>query len=383
MHLAFHVFQRIFSKEPLVKKKISIITPSLNGGGAEKVAVNLANHFADSDYSVDLVVFKLIGPYQSLVNKKVNLVNLSVSRTRYVFFRIRKYLRTNREARVLSVIRDANIFVGFAAYGLKIKRLAFREANTMNAIDNSPQPKKSIYKFLMKVAYKRADRIISNSEDTKTDLVKSKIIPEEKAIVIRNPVLDPSFIELKSEKLHDPWFLDEGTKVILSVGRLHRQKNFSFLISVFKEVHEINSCSRLVIVGEGEEKQRLFDLIKTEGLSEVVRIIEFQKNIYPYYENADVFALTSEWEGFGNVLVEALSVGLPIVSTNCPGGPKMVLENGKYGELVPLGDKKAYVKALLAALENPIKRQESINYAHHYSVEKVAREYLKVMDITN
>jgi len=253
----------------------------------------------------------------------------------------------------------------------------------MNAIDNSPQPKKSIYKFLMKVAYKRADRIISNSEDTKTDLVKSKIIPEEKAIVIRNPVLDPSFIELKSEKLHEPWFLDEGTKVILSVGRFHRQKNFSFLISVFKEVHEINSCSRLVIVGEGEENQRLFDLIKIEGLSEVVRIIEFQKNIYPYYENADVFALTSEWEGFGNVLVEALSVGLPIVSTNCPGGPKMVLENGKYGELVPLGDKKAYVKALLAALENPIKRRESINYALHYSVEKVAREYLKVMDITN
>lgn len=362
-------------------KKICIITSSLNGGGAQKVAVNLANHFADSDYSVDLVVFKLIGPYQSLVNKKVTLVNLNASLRGYLFFKMRQYLRTNRKAQVLSVLRGVNVYVGFAAYGLKIKSLTFSEQNTMNATEIKSQLRKNFYKFLMKVAYNRADCIIANSDDTKSDLVKSRIIPAEKAVVIRNPVLASDFQRLKGEKLDEPWFLDEDKKVILSVGRLHRQKNFSFLISVFKEVHEINAFSRLVIVGEGEEKERLFGLIEKEGLSEGIRIIEFQKNIYPYYENSDVFALTSDWEGFGNVLVEALSVGLPVVSTNCPGGPKMILENGKYGKLIPLGDKKAYVKALLAALEDPIKRQESIKYAFHYSVEKVAREYLKVMDL--
>lgn len=361
-------------------EKICIVTPSLNGGGAQKVAVNLANYFAGADCLVDLVVFELIGPYQSLVNKKVNLVNLNAPRPRHVFFELRKYLKANQDACILSVIRGANIFIGLAAYGLNNKSLAFREANTMNAVYDLPQPKRSIYKFLMKVAYKRAGIVIANSEDTKADLIENNIIPKGKATVIRNPVLASNIIRLRNEKIYEPWFLDRNKKVILSVGRLHRQKNFFFLISAFKEVYKKDDSSRLLIIGEGGEKERLLSLIEDEGLSEVVKIFGFQKNLYPYYENSDVFALTSDWEGFGNVLVEALSVGLPVVSTNCPGGPKMILENGKYGKLVPVGDKIAYVEALLAALESPIKKKERVDYAQCYSVEKVSQEYLKVMD---
>lgn len=184
------------------KEKISIITPLLNGGGAEKVAVNLANYYASCGYSVDLVVFKLIGPYQSLVNDKVNL---SVSRARYVFFKVRKYLKNNPNARVLSVIRDANIFVGLAAIGLKLKSLVFREANTLNAVENKKQPKKTIYKVLMKLAYTRADIIIANSEDTKSDLCNHHIIKSVKATVIRNPVLSPDYIKLKQQKIEETW----------------------------------------------------------------------------------------------------------------------------------------------------------------------------------
>ena len=361
------------------KEKISIITPSLNGGGAEKVAVNLANYYSSIGYPVDLVVFKLIGPYQSLVSDQVNLVNLNVSRARYVFLKIRKYLKNNQNARVLSVIRDANIFVGLAATGLKIQSLVFREANTLNAVENQKQPKKNIYKLLMKLAYSRANHIIANSEETKSDLYHHQIIKASKATVIRNPVLSPGYIKLKQQKIEELWLAEPDKKVILSVGRLHPQKNFPFLISVFNEVYLVNQSSRLMIVGEGEEKERLLNQIESEGLTEVVKFVDFQSNIYPYYENADVFALTSEWEGFGNVLVEALSVGLPVVSTNCPGGPKMILENGKYGTLVSLGDKQAYVDALLTALENPVNSQDSIDYAKRFTVESVAKEYLEVM----
>lgn len=362
------------------KEKISIITPSLNGGGAEKVAVNLANHYANSGYNVDLVVFKLIGPYQSLVSNKVNLVNLNVSRTRYVLFKIRDYIKANQKAKLLSVIRDANIFVGLAAYGLNLNGVVFREANTMNAIGVKSVIKKNIYKFFMRLAYNRADCIIANSQDTKTDLVKAGIVADDKVIVVRNPVLVAEFQELKSEKLEEPWFHDKKLKTVLAVGRLHEQKNFSFLIWCFKKVYEIKSTTRLVIVGEGEEEERLRDLIQKENLSSVVKLIHFQKNIYPYYQHADVFALTSNWEGFGNVLVEALSVGLPVVSTNCPGGPKMILENGRYGALVPLGDKQGYVEALLSALEANHKSEESRNYALRYSVEQVAQDYLEIIN---
>lgn len=361
------------------KVKISIITPSLNGGGAEKVAVNLANHYASSGYCVDLVVFSLVGPYQALIGENVNLVNLGVARSRYVFFEIRRYLRSNSSALILSVIRDANIFVGIAAYGLSIQSLVFREANTMDAIEAQWTPKKVSYKLLMKCAYRLANCILANSNDTKLDLLKNKIIPENKVKVIRNPVLPPGYQQLKTKSLDEAWFFERDSKVVLSVGRLHRQKNFPFLLSVFEEVYKTNNSARLMIVGDGEEKDHLLDLIDKKGLSNVAKIVGFQYNIYPYYENAAVFALTSDWEGFGNVLVEALSVGLPVISTNCPGGPKMILKKGKYGALIPLGDREAFVRALLKALENPSRSLDAINYSRRYSVECVAQDYLTAL----
>ena len=361
-------------------EKIVIITPSLNGGGAEKVAVNLANYYASVGYTVDLVVFKLIGSYQSLVNDQVNLVNLNVSRTRYVFFKVRNYLKNNQNARVLSVIRDANIFVGLAALGLRLKCLVFREAETLTPVQNMKRLKKVIYKLLMKISYSLATRVIANSSDTKSDLISHKIVDKEKIKVIRNPVLVSDYEKLKLCKVEHKWFKDTNIKVILSVGRLHASKNFSFLISVFKDIYNLDDKLRLMIVGEGSEESYLLNQISQSGLTDVVELVPFQENIYPYYQNADVFALTSEWEGFGNVLVEALSVGLPVVSTNCPGGPKMILDGGKYGCLVPIGNEKLYAEALISALnEGEMLHFARVEYAKRFSVEKVAALYLKIM----
>lgn len=362
------------------KVKISIITPSLNGGGAEKVTVNLSNYYASLGYSVDLVVFKLSGPYISLVAGNVNIVNLDVTRTRFVFFKIRKYLKNNKNSMVLSVIRDANIFVGFAGMGLKLKSLTFREANTLDSILKKNYIKILIYKILMKLSYRRADNIIANSDDTKMDIVMHNIVHSSKVSVIRNPVLDPLFEQLALENVNDEWFKQSQTKLILSVGRLHVQKNFSFLISVFKDIYFEDKSVRLIIVGEGDEEINLLAQIDKELLGEVVKIIKFQKNIFPYYANADIFALTSQWEGFGNVLVEALSMGLPVISTNCPGGPKMILENGRYGQLVPLGDKCAYKIALRNALKITEKSVNAKKYAKSFTVESVAAIYFEILD---
>lgn len=363
----------------LKRNMISIISPSLNGGGAEKVAVNLANYYSEIGYSVDLVVLKLIGPYESLVNDRVNLIDLKVSRTRYAFFKIRKYLKTKNNSMVLSIKRDGNIFVGLASFGLNLKSLTFREANTMDAVLQKSSVDRFLYKNLMKLAYYRADNIIANSYDTKSDIVKNLIVSEEKIALIRNPVLVSGYEALKEENIHEEWFSQKEIKVVLSVGRLHPQKNFPFLISAFKEVCNKRTNIRLIIVGEGEEESRLLKLIKKEGIADVVKLVSFKANIYPYYQGADVFALSSSWEGFGNVLVEALSVGLPIVSTDCPGGPKMILKDTQYGRLIALGDKDSYVNALLNALDNTEKRMSSMAYARTFTVESVAKDYLKVL----
>ena len=185
---------------------------------------------------------------------------------------------------------------------------------------------------------------------------------------------------LKKEKIKDEWLDDPKLKVILSVGRLVPLKNHPFLIESFNDVYAQNKNVRLIIVGEGPESQRLYEMISILNLEKVIKFVNFQNNIHPYYANADVFALTSNWEGFGNVIVEALSAGLPVVATDCPGGPRMILEDGKYGQLVPVGDKKLFVNALIDALEKPIPDRDVLrNYAENYTVSRIASSYYKLL----
>ena len=367
-----------------MKYKISIVTPTLNGGGAEKVAVNLANQYALDGHAVDLVVLKFIGPYKTMINEKVRVVNLEVDNINFlssisVLYKIRNYLKNHLDNLVLSVSRDVNIFTGLAAKFLYINNLVFRESNTLHGVIQKKWPKNIIYIFLMKYAYRSTKLVISNSDDTKFDLIKHYVIKNDKTLVIRNPVLPSNYKLLASENIDESWFRNKELKTILSVGRLTKQKNFSFLISVFKDVYKINKNLRLIIIGEGEQKLNLLNQIKFSGLSKSIKIIPFQKNIYPFYKKADLFILTSKWEGFGNVLVEALSAGLPIISSNCPGGPKMILNFGKYGKLLPLNDKPAFVNAILDKIKNSDLQKQSMEYAKYYTVLNVSKEYLKAI----
>lgn len=362
--------------------KISIISPSLNGGGAEKVAVNLANYYASLGHDVDLVLFKRIGKYIELVNSDVKLIDLNVNRSRYVLIKLRKYLKANTNSLILSVIRDANILLGLSTIGLRIKSISYREANTFDAINNMQTFKQIVYKSLMRYGYSKAHHIIANSHDTRQDLVKAKIIANDKATVIVNPVLPLNYKELLEKECSHKWLNDNNLKVVLSVGRLHEQKNYGFLIECFSEVVQSHSDARLVIVGEGEQKEKLQKQIDALMMNDYIEIETFQSNIFPYYREASVFALTSKWEGFGNVIVEALSAGTPVISTNCPGGPKMILKNGQYGTLVEPGDRQRYVNTLCDELDNVYhnyKNKELTDYARKFTVQNIGDEYLKLM----
>lgn len=362
--------------------KISIISPTLAGGGAEKVAVNLANYYASIGHEVDLVLFKMVGKYIELVNDDVNLVDFNVSRNRYVVLKLRRYLKANANSLILSVIRDSNIWLGLASRGIAIKSLTYREASTLDAVKNIQTLKRVVYKAFMQYSYSKADHIIANSHDTKQDLVDANIITIEKATAIVNPVLPLGYKELLEKKCSHRWLNDNNLKVIISVGRLHELKNYSFLIECFADVVQSHSDARLVIVGEGDQKEKLQKQIDTLEMNNYIEIEEFQSNIFPYYQQATIFALASKWEGFGNVIVEALSAGTPVVSTNCPGGPKMILENGRYGTLVELGDKQGYVDALcheLKSVKRTYRNKERIDYAQKFSVECVGDKYFEVM----
>ncbi len=210
--------------------KITIVTPNLNGGGAQKVAINLANYYISINYDVDLVVMVNTGPYLNLIDTKVNIIFLNVKKIRYAIFPLRKYLKLNTKRYYLSVMRDSNIIIGVSSFGFRLRSLVYREASTLNEIKDLNTVKKYMFYIILKLTYTKADMIIANSDNTKDDLVEEYIVPLNKIITIMNPVLPNNFIELANENIIDKWFVDDKLKIILSVGRLSIEKNYKFLI---------------------------------------------------------------------------------------------------------------------------------------------------------
>lgn len=364
------------------KVNLCIISPSFNGGGAERIAVNLANYYSSKGHYVFLIVLNGVGPYREQVSSMVHVDVLGVSRARYVFFKLRRILKKMNFDVVLSVLRDVNIFVGFAIFWGKNYRLIYREATTMDAIVQRPYLWRVIYKTLMRVAYARANRIICNSNDTQNDLLINKIVSKAKSTVVENPVLPENYLKLADEPINHPWLGKKGFKVLLNVGRLHKHKNQEMLIRSFAEARKKIDSLRLIILGEGTEKENLMNVASQLGVASDMQILGFKRNPYPFYRNADLFVLTSRWEGFGNVLVEAMACGVPVISTNCPGGPKMILAEGKYGLLVPLDDINELSRVIVNKLNEPqdFGNLESARLrAQEFSIQSVAEKYFLEM----
>lgn len=364
--------------------KICIITPSFSGGGAEKVAVNLANHYAETGIETTLLVFINEGPYKTHLNGRVNVVDLGVTRARYAILKLRSALSRTGVTHVISVIRDANIMLGLVGNKDKNIVFAYREANTLHGVHSLPRFKSWLYQFLLRLSYKKADIVIANSEDTKADLVRNQITDRESIKVIRNPVIPEDFHSKVSEKAGHPWLKSDG-KVVLNVGRLHPQKNQKLLIDAFSKVVENKPDAKLLILGEGDEEKSLKAQIKRLKLNHSVDIVPFQQNPFPYYCESDLFVLTSNWEGFGNILVEALACGTPIISTDCPGGPRSILADGKFGTLAPVGDVEKLAVAITRQLDDSaqLNRDELIARGMEYTVDTVADEYLTCIMLIN
>jgi glycosyltransferase involved in cell wall biosynthesis len=359
-------------------RKICIVTPSFTGGGAERVAVNLANFYAEEGHHVQIIAFNGHGPYRDQVAKAVEVVALGTS-SRSAFFKLLRAMRRYRPEVVMSVMRGSNIQVGLCAFFFKSTFL-FREASTMNAIDAMHGPKRTIVKAMMRLAYSRADVVVANSEGTKAGLLNCKIAKQEQLTVIGNPVLPADVAVKLNQKADHPWLEDPHLRVILSVGRLTGLKNHAMLLRSFAAVQGQRPELRLVFLGDGPEKDNLQQLAEELSIAGNIDFVAFQQNPFAYYAAADLFVLTSDFEGFGNVLVEAMAAGTPVISTDCPGGPADILLGGKLGALVPVNDHKA----LAHAIENTLDDEEfcaepGLRRANDFTIGSIAKRYLKLV----
>lgn len=351
--------------------KILLYVPTLGAGGAEKVMVNLANYFCEENEVLLCSSFYSgkNGRYNNLINNKIHCVELG----NHAIRTLRKTIRQHKPDYMMSTLHSAHIRLLLSKWlsGSKAK-LIFREASIYTRIN----PKEDIKQFLLELINKRlylfCDGIVANSPDTKKSLLKHVHINDNKIKVIGNPVLG------HKEILHNSLLGESKEKFsILAVGRLYPVKRLDLLIDAISLIKDELS-QNVVIVGDGILEDVLQEQINKNGLNDRVRLAGYHSELSKYYSEACCFVSCSDYEGFGNVLVEALSYGVPVVSTNCPGGPSYILNDGEFGILTECGDPISMGKAILTILkgEKVFKRNDLINRAEFFSVENQCLNYL-------
>ncbi len=358
--------------------RIAFFLPSLYGGGAERVAVQLLKGMSGRNVPLDLVLATAEGPYLDQVPKQVRVVNLAAGRVVKAVLPLSDYLRQEKPRALLSHMDHANVTAVVARELARTKtRLVLVEHNTLS-VSRSKLLRARLIPPLMKLLYPRADAIVGVSRGVAQDLETQLGIAEGKVSVIYNPVVDDALIAKAKAPLDHLWFQEGFPPVFLAVGRLSEQKDFLTLIKAF-ELLRRRRLARLIILGEGESRSELEAAIASLGISEDVFMPGFVNNPYAYMSRANGFVLSSRWEGLPTVLIEAMACGCPVIATDCPSGPKEILESGVYGSLVPVGDAKALSAAMLQVLEAPANRDVLVQRAMHFSIDRVVPEYLALL----
>lgn len=360
---------------------LAILLPNLDGGGTERVMLNLAQGFIEQGIKVDLVLVRKEGSYLSQVPPQVRLVVLGNRRLLLSIPALARYLLRERPKTILCGQEDTNMVALWVKRTTKAStRIVVGVHNTLSRESkNATLWKRKLTPFLVRCFYPWADAIVAVSRGVAEDLAHLGLSPS--AIeVIYNPVVTPSLLEKVCQPLDCPWFSAEEIPVILGVGRLEKQKDFPTLIRAFAQVQQ-QCAARLVILGEGPERNQLEALAREMGLAEKVAFPGFVSNPYAYMAKASVCVLSSIWEGLPTVLIEAMAAGTPVVSTDCKSGPAEILANGRYGKLVAVKDVQGMAEAIISTLKQPQDRAILQQRAIEFSLEKSLAKYLKVLNV--
>ncbi|MDD3517443.1 MAG: glycosyltransferase [Chromatiales bacterium] len=362
--------------------RIALFAPSFESGGVERMLVNLACGFSDLGVAVDFVIKHAEEPYIDLLPWDVRLVPLGRVDGKALIQSATDYLRHERPAVLLSS-KAENDRLAVTARGLAQADLvhAIRvpvHVSNQLAMKGHNRLRQWLTKRELRRLFRSADRLIAVSRGVADDTAAIAHLPPERVSVIPNPVITPQLAERAQETVDHPWFADRSLPLVLGMGRLGRQKNFALLIEAFARLRA-ERPARLVILGEGRYRARLEAQAAALGVADDVALPGFTANPYPWLARANLFVLSSDWEGSPNALTEALALGVPSVATDCRSGPREILAGGRYGPLVPPGDAvelAAAMARLLAAPPDPRLLREAVT---EYTQAASAERYLAAL----
>ncbi len=359
--------------------RIAFFLPSLAGGGAERVFVQLANQMA-SDRSVDLVLAEASGPFLPDVGSRVRVVDLGRHSVSRALPRLIGYLRRERPAVLLSGLEHANVV---AVVACRLARSGTRSVIGIRSVPSvayryAPSARGRRLLRIARVAYRHADRIVANSMGVAEDVSAFYRIARADIDVIYNPVDSEEIRRLASAETGHPWLAEDAPPLVLSAGRLDVLKDFPTLVRAFASARVRTEC-QLAILGEGADRKSLERLVARLGLEERILLPGFVANPFPWMRRARVFVSASLSEGCPNALLQALACGTPVVSTDSPGGAAEILENGKWGALVPVGDADAMSEAICAAVSTQ-PRVDPARRARDFSLDRIVERYREVLE---
>lgn len=359
--------------------RISLFFSSFRTGGIERVQLNLAGYFLKQNNAVDLVVVKNEGAFTKEIPKQANVIHLGASRTLRTIPALIKYMHANPPHVMLASQTHNNTM---AIIARRLARADFKlivaEHTDLNMVSKNRPLREKLRPLAARLFYPHADAILAVSSGVADALSQTSGLPRHLIHVINNPVVTPDILKRSEKSVEHPWLEAKQTPVLVAVGRLNEAKDYPTLIKSLK-ILSSKRAIKCIILGEGEQRESLEKQISLLGLSNSVDMLGFVPNPYAFIAKADLLVLSSKREGFANVLVEAMACGAPVVSTDCPSGPAEILENGKYGPLVPVGDSQALAGAILKTLDDPIPAQILKTRAAHFSVEKIADQYIRLL----
>lgn len=362
------------------EKKFAFFLPNLVGGGAERVTLNLVKYLAKHyGYDLDLVLVSATDEFMDQVPDNVNVVDLNSSRMITAIPGLVRYLKREKPHAILSAMDYVNVFP------LICKRIARVDTRTIGClhINLSAQIANPVVwrgRFVLpfvKWTHPWADVIVATSKGCGDDFMEVTGVGENNMEMIYNPTITEEILPLSKEVVDHRWFNDPTVPVIVSVGRMVQQKNFELLLDSFAELRKTREA-KLLILGDGPRREKLENQAVELGIANDVDMPGFVKNPYAYMAKCKMLVMSSRFEALPAVLIEALHIGIQVVSTDCPNGPNEILENGKYGSLVPMEDIEALAAAMVKCIDNKTYVPDE-TACTRFMDEHVAEEYLQVL----
>lgn len=357
-------------------RRVAVLLPSLAGGGAERSMARLASGLAARGVAVSLWLGRASGPYLAELDPRVTIVDLGADSMLAAVPAIVRRLRAERPAALLAAMSHVNVAAVLAhRIARSAARLVLSERIHVSALLGGGGWRLAATGVLMRATYRRADAVVAVSRGVADDLQRRLRLDPTRVSVLPNPIVDAALEAQASHRPAHRWLdAPRDAPVILAAGRLNAQKDFATLVTAFARLRA-GRPARLLILGEGELRSALEAQARALGVAADVALPGFDAAPFAAMRAADLFVLSSRYEGLPGVLIQAMACGTRVVATDCPSGPREVLEDGRWGRLVPVGDAAALADAMAAALDDeapPDVRRRAADFDAERAVERYA-----------